>query len=160
MDAAAPSPKVSVQAGDFDPGAEQARLTAADRQIGAVVAFTGLVRAIEGAGADQSMTLEHWPGVTERALEAIVAEAEERWPLSGVRVIHRHGPLAPGERIVLVIAASRHRQAAFEAVAFMMDYLKTRAPFWKKEAGADGAQWVDARESDDAAAARWGQDEG
>ncbi|MEM9782481.1 MAG: molybdopterin synthase catalytic subunit MoaE [Pseudomonadota bacterium] len=147
--------KVSVQAEDFDIADEQARLTAGRHDVGAVVAFTGLVREIAEGRSDQVMELEHWPGVTERELEKIVVEAEARWPLSGVRVIHRHGPLSPGERIVLVLAASRHRQAAFEAAAFMMDYLKTRAPFWKKEAGPEGAQWVDTRDSDDTAAARW-----
>ncbi|MEM6974355.1 MAG: molybdopterin synthase catalytic subunit MoaE [Pseudomonadota bacterium] len=147
--------KVSVQSDDFDIGDEQARLTVGRHDVGAVVAFTGLVREIAGGGDDQTMVLEHWPGVTERELAKIVAEAEARWPLSGVRVIHRFGPLAPGDRIVLVLAASRHREAAFAAAAFMMDYLKTRAPFWKKEAGPDGGAWVDARESDDAAAARW-----
>ncbi|MEO0760934.1 MAG: molybdopterin synthase catalytic subunit MoaE [Pseudomonadota bacterium] len=149
---------VSVQTAPFDIAAEQAQLAAGRHDIGAIVAFTGLVREIAGGGADQTMTLEHWPGVTEKALGAIVAEAEARWPLSGVRVIHRVGPLAPGEGIVLVLAASRHRQAAFEAAAFMMDYLKTRAPFWKKEAGPGGGTWVEARESDDAAAARWQRD--
>ncbi|MEM1343327.1 MAG: molybdopterin synthase catalytic subunit MoaE [Pseudomonadota bacterium] len=143
---------VSVQAEDFDTGAEIERLGARSRQIGAVVSFTGLVREILGEAA---MELEHYPGMTERALHAIATEALERWPLDGVRVIHRHGRLAPGERIVLVVTASRHRQAAFEAAAFIMDYLKTRAPFWKKEAGPDGGTWVDARESDDQAAARW-----
>src|SRR5699024_8478735 len=108
-----------------------------------------------GGGAISAMELEHYPGMTERALEEIVAEARGRWPLHGVRVIHRYGPLAPGDRIVLVVTASRHRQAAFEAAAFLMDYLKTRAPFWKKETGAEGSVWVDARETDDAAAERW-----
>ncbi|MEM9146730.1 MAG: molybdopterin synthase catalytic subunit MoaE [Pseudomonadota bacterium] len=149
---------VSVGPEDFDIGAEIAALTADDREIGAVVSFTGLVREMTAAGALDEMTLEHYPGMTGAALEAIVAEAQERWPLSGVRVIHRVGPLAPGDRIVLVLTASRHREAAFEAAAFLMDYLKTRAPFWKREAGAHGAAWVDAREADDAAAARWGDD--
>ncbi|MEM6488785.1 MAG: molybdenum cofactor biosynthesis protein MoaE [Pseudomonadota bacterium] len=158
MDGAEAGAAVSVQAEDFDPGAEQARLVAGRHDIGAVVAFTGLAREIADGGPGQRLTLEHWPGVTERALAAIAAEAEARWPLSGVRIVHRHGPLAPGDRIVLVLAASRHRQAAFEAAAFMMDYLKTRAPFWKKEAGPSGEAWVDARESDDAAAARWSDD--
>ena len=150
-----PFHEVSVQTEDFDIAAEIDRLTARSREIGAVVSFTGLVREMTGAGAIEAMELEHWPGMTERALARIVAEAKERWPLSGVRVIHRHGPLAPGARIVLVLAASRHREAAFEAAAFLMDYLKTRAPFWKKETGPDGARWVDAREADDTASARW-----
>ncbi len=155
MDAPAAS-EVSVREADFDIAAEIDRLTAGDRAIGAVVSFTGLVREMAGGEAISGLTLEHYPGMTERALEAIVAEARARWPLSGVRVIHRVGPLAPGDRIVLVLAASRHREAAFEAAAFLMDYLKTRAPFWKREEGAAGGRWVDARESDEAAARRWG----
>ena len=146
---------VSVQREDFDIAAETARLTETDPEIGAVVSFTGLVRRTTAEGPITAMELEHYPGMTDRALEAIVAEAHERWPLQGVRVIHRYGPLKPGERIVLVLTASRHRQAAFEAAEFLMDYLKTRAPFWKKEAGPDAARWVDAREADDAAADRW-----
>ena len=146
---------VSVQTADFDIAAEIEALTRGDLDIGAVVSFTGLVRETAGAGAISAMELEHYPGMTERALEGIVAEARRRWPLQGVRVIHRHGPLAPGDRIVLVLTASRHRQAAFEAAAFLMDYLKTRAPFWKKETSATGAHWVDARETDDEAAERW-----
>ncbi len=147
---------VSVREDDFDIAAEIDRLTAGNLEIGAVVSFTGLVREMAGGQAISEMTLEHYPGMTERALAGIVAEAEARWPLSGVRVIHRVGPLAPGDRIVLVLTASRHREAAFEAAAFLMDYLKTRAPFWKREAGPEGAAWVDARESDDTAARRWG----
>lgn len=147
--------RVSVQTGDFDIGAEIDRLTAGDKDIGAVVSFTGLVREMTGAGAISIMELEHYPGMTERALAEIAAEAEARWPLQGVRVIHRHGPLAPGDRIVLVLTASRHRQAAFEAAEFLMDYLKTKAPFWKKEEGPAGGRWVDARDCDDAAMARW-----
>ena len=151
----APPSEVSVRQDDFDIAAEIDRLTEGGRDIGAVVSFTGLVRGTSGQGALEAMELEHWPGVTERALEQIVAEAKGRWPLSGVRVIHRHGPLPPGARIVLVLTASRHRRAAFEAAEFLMDYLKTRAPFWKKETGPEGAVWVDAREGDDTAAARW-----
>ena len=147
--------RVSVQAGDFDIAAEIEALTAADRDIGAVVSFTGLVRELTGAGAISAMELEHYPGMTERALEAIAAEAEKRWPLQGLRIIHRFGRLEPGDRIVLVLTASRHRHAAFEAAEFLMDYLKTRAPFWKKEDGPEGAQWADARDTDDSAAARW-----
>jgi len=146
--------KVSVQTADFDIAAEIDRLSAGDRQIGAVVSFTGLVREVAGG---EGLELEHYPGMTEAALGRIVDEAEARWPLSAIRVIHRHGPLAPGDRIVLVLTASRHREAAFEAAAFVMDYLKTKAPFWKKEGGPGGA-WVDAREADDAAAARWRED--
>lgn len=146
---------VRVQTEDFDVGAEIAALTDGDHDVGAVVTFTGLVRDM-GGGPGQTMTLEHYPAMTEKALADIEAQARARWPLSGATVVHRVGPLAPGDRIVLVAAASRHRQAAFEAAAFLMDYLKTRAPFWKKETTAEGARWVDARESDDAAAARWG----
>jgi molybdopterin synthase catalytic subunit len=155
MDGSAEAPRVSVQREDFDLAAEETRLTARSRDIGAIVTFTGLVREMTKAGAIETMELEHWPGVTERALEEICREAEGRWPLDGLRVIHRYGPLAPGDRIVLVMAASRHRQAAFDACAFVMDYLKTRAPFWKKESGAEGARWVDARECDTAAAKAW-----
>ncbi|MCL5777101.1 molybdenum cofactor biosynthesis protein MoaE [Limibaculum sp. FT325] len=154
-DGAGARPQVSVQREDFDIAAEIEALTAGNRDIGAVVSFTGLVREMTGEGAIAAMELEHWPGGTENALGKIVAEAEARWPLDGVRVIHRYGPMAPGERIVLVLAASRHRAAAFEAAAFLMDYLKTRAPFWKKEHGPGGGRWVDARECDDAAAERW-----
>lgn len=146
---------VSVQSEAFDVAAEMAALTADDRDIGAVVSFTGLVREMTEAGAIQTMELEHYPGMTEQALEDIVTQARARWPLQGVRLIHRFGPMEPGEGIVLVLTASRHRQAAFEAAEFLMDYLKTKAPFWKKESGAHGATWVDARESDDAATARW-----
>ncbi len=146
---------VSVQREDFDIAAEIARLTAADADIGAVVSFTGLVRQMTADGPITAMELEHYPGMTERALEEIAAEAQARWPLQGVRVIHRHGRLEPGDRIVLVLTASRHRQAAFEAAEFLMDYLKTRAPFWKKEDHAGGARWVDARDTDDSAAVRW-----
>jgi molybdopterin synthase catalytic subunit len=146
---------VSVQTADFDIAAEIEALVGAERDVGAIVSFTGLVREMTEAGALTGMELEHYPGMTERALEAIVAEARGRWPLQGVRVIHRHGPLAPGDRIVLVLTASRHREAAFAAAAFLMDYLKTRAPFWKKETRAEGARWVAARDTDDRAAERW-----
>jgi len=144
---------VRVQEADFDVGAELEALAAGDTEIGAVVSFTGLVR---GTGGVSTMTLEHYPGMTEKALEAIEAEAHDRWPLQASLVIHRVGPLAPGARIVFVATASRHRGAAFEAAEFLMDFLKTRAPFWKKEVAADGtAHWVDARETDDTAAAHW-----
>lgn len=158
MDAALPT-DVSVQTADFDIAVEIDRLTATDRDIGAVVSFTGLVREMTGAGAISEMVLEHYPGMTERALTGIADEARTRWPLSGLRIVHRVGPLAPGDRIVLVLTASRHREAAFEAAAFLMDYLKTRAPFWKKESGGGehpgGGRWVDARETDTDAARRW-----
>lgn len=146
---------VSVQREDFDIAAEIERLSAADPDIGAVVSFTGLVRQMTGDGPITAMELEHYPGMTERALGQIAAAARERWPLQGVRVIHRYGSLEPGDRIVLVLTASRHRRAAFEAAEFLMDYLKTRAPFWKKEDRAGGARWVDARDADDSAAERW-----
>jgi molybdopterin synthase catalytic subunit len=146
---------ISVQTADFDVGAELSILGEV-AGAGAVASFIGHVRGGEGADAIDAMTLEHYPGMTEKSLAEIVAQAQERWPLLGVRVIHRVGRLLPGERIVLVGVASRHRQAAFEACAFIMDYLKTQAPFWKKEHTAHGARWVDARESDEAAASRWG----
>jgi len=147
--------RVSVQEHDFDVSEEIKRLTNGNHDIGATVSFTGLVRDV-GAGLE-SMTLEHYPGMTEAALSDIADQAEARWPLSGVRIIHRIGPLEPGAQIVLVLAASRHRHAAFEAAEFLMDYLKSRAPFWKKEALADGSGgWVDAREADEDALARWG----
>ncbi len=152
---------VSVQQADFDAGAEIAALSAGRDNVGAVASFVGLVRADKAAGANvdagavQAMTLEHYPGMTEKALQDIVAEAEGRWSLLGVRVIHRIGRLLPGDRIVFVGAASAHRGDAFAACEFIMDYLKTRAPFWKKEETPAGGRWVDARESDDAAADRW-----
>lgn len=149
------TPSVSVQAQPFDMAAEHAALTGGNRDIGAVVSFTGLVREMTEAGAITTLELEHYPGMTERALEEIAQQAMDRWPLQALRLIHRYGPMAPGEGIVLVLAASRHRQAAFEAAAFVMDFLKTRAPFWKKESGARGAAWVDARDADDQAARRW-----
>ncbi|MEL7048593.1 MAG: molybdenum cofactor biosynthesis protein MoaE [Pseudomonadota bacterium] len=147
---------VSVQEADFNVAEETAHLTHGNTDIGAVVTFTGLVRGGTDTNPAASMTLEHYPGMTESELERIEAEAHTRWPLSGTRIVHRVGALEPGENIVLVIAASRHRQAAFEAAAFLMDYLKTKAPFWKKEADQSGqGNWVDARDSDDAALERW-----
>ena len=142
---------VSIQEADFDVGAELAALTADDGDAGAVASFVGLVRGAEVA----AMTLEHYPGMTEKALAAIVDAARQRWPLRAVRVIHRVGRLLPGERIVLVAVSSRHRQAAFAACEFIMDDLKTRAPVWKREETSSGSHWVDARDSDDAAAQRW-----
>lgn len=160
---------VSVQEADFDAGAEVAALSAGRDDVGAVASFVGLVRAdkqadagatarvgADAAAAVQAMTLEHYPGMTEKALEAIVDEARGRWDLYGVRVIHRVGRLVPGDRIVFVAVASAHRGEAFAACEFIMDYLKTRAPFWKKEETPEGGRWVDARESDDHAAGRWG----
>ena len=150
--------RVRVQEADFDPGAEIAALSAGRDDVGAVASFVGLVRADTSAGAAGSvsaMTLEHYPGMTEKALEAIADEATRRWSLLGVQVIHRFGRLLPGERIVFVGVASSHRGDAFAACEFIMDYLKTRAPFWKKEDTPEGGRWVDAREADDSAAERW-----
>jgi molybdopterin synthase catalytic subunit len=148
-------PGISVQTADFDAGAEMAAL--AGSSVGAVASFIGRVRDAEGSLI--AMTLEHYPGMTEKALGEIVAESKARWRLADVCVIHRVGRLLPGEQIVFVGVSSAHRGEAFAACEFVMDYLKTRAPFWKKEETAAGAFWVDARESDDAAAARWGADD-
>jgi molybdopterin synthase catalytic subunit len=148
--------RVVVQEAPFDVGAELAALTAGRADVGGIGVFVGTVRDSAQGRPITAMTLEHYPGMTERALAAIVAEAEARWPLAGCTVIHRVGRLTPGEGIVLVAAASAHRQAALEATAFLIDWLKTRAPFWKQEEFADGtAEWVAARAEDDAAAARW-----
>jgi len=145
---------VRVQREDFDIAAEVARLTAGRTDIGAIVTFTGRVRA--DAGQLAAMTLEHYPGMTEAELNRIEAEAQARWPLQASLVVHRVGELAPGDNIVLVVTASAHRQAAFEAAGFLMDYLKTRAPFWKKETSASGeSTWVEARQGDENAARRW-----
>lgn len=146
---------IRVQQDDFDTGLELQQLRAANPAIGAVVSFVGLVRDLNEGNTVSCMTLEHYPGMTEKSLQQIVAAAQQRWPLMGVRVIHRVGPLLPCEQIVLVAVASAHRGDAFAACEFIMDYLKTRAPFWKKEQTPAGAQWVDAREADDSAAARW-----
>lgn len=151
------SPRVSVQEADFDLSAEVAALRAGDGGVGAVATFVGTVRGGEGAGGIVAMELEHYPGMTERAIEAMVDEAARRFDVRAVRVIHRIGRLAPGDQIVLVAVASAHRGQAFQACEFLMDYLKTQAPFWKKEHARDGsARWVDARVADDAALARWG----
>ncbi|MBP9713826.1 MAG: molybdopterin synthase catalytic subunit MoaE [Sterolibacterium sp.] len=149
---------VSVQTQAFDVGAEITALSAGDKSIGAVASFVGLVRDINSGDRVSQMTLEHYPGMTERALEEIVAEAKQRWTLQNVRVIHRYGPLEPGDGIVLVLVASAHRGEAFAACEFLMDYLKTPPPFWKKECGGGGShegRWVDARDSDETAATRW-----
>ncbi len=147
---------IRVQEQPFDVAAETAALTAGRTDIGAVVTFTGLVRDTAHGQSLASMTLEHYPGMTEAELGRIETEARKRWALDGVTVIHRHGKLAPGDAIVLVITASRHRRDAFEAAEFLMDYLKTRAPFWKKETAIDGSgDWVDARDADASAEARW-----
>lgn len=147
---------IRVQSENFDVGAEIKALTGGREDIGAVVSFTGLVRREAGANAINTLTLEHYPGMTEKELERIEAEAQSRWPLSASLIVHRYGELHPGENIVLVITASSHRQAAFEAAEFLMDYLKTNAPFWKKEELASGSEgWVETRKKDDIAAARW-----
>ena len=148
---------VSVRQESFDLGVEMRALSEGRTDIGAVASFVGLVRDL-GHEATQpllAMTLEHYPGMTEQALQDIVVEAEQRWSLLATRVIHRYGRLLPGDPIVLVLVAASHRGEAFAACEFIMDYLKTRAPFWKKEATEAGGQWVDARDADDAAASRW-----
>jgi len=149
---------IRVQQEDFDPGAELAALSAGNHRVGGVASFIGLVRDLHGDEGPSlaAMTLEHYPGMTERKIAGIVAEAERRWPLEATLVIHRFGRLAPGERIVLVATASPHRQAALESCAFLIDWLKTDAPFWKLEETGGSAEWVEAREQDDAARARWG----
>lgn len=146
---------VSVQQADFDVGTETAALSEGRFEVGAVATFIGLVRHANEGTDVSAMTLEHYPGMTEKALEDIVAQANSRWRLMGVRVIHRVGQLAPGDRIVFVGVASAHRGEAFAACEFIMDYLKTRAPFWKREDTPEGGRWVDARDSDDASASRW-----
>jgi molybdopterin synthase catalytic subunit len=146
---------IKVQQEDFDVGAELAALTAGRTDVGGVASFIGLVRDLAGGATVGAMTLEHYPGMTEKKLAEIEAEAQRRWPLQATLIIHRYGRLEPGERIVLVATASPHRQAALEACAFLIDWLKTKAPFWKLEETAAGPQWVEARDSDDDAAARW-----
>jgi molybdopterin synthase catalytic subunit len=150
-----PTPAVRVQAEDFDLGREQALLTRGRRDIGALVSFVGLCR--DEDGALEALELEHYPGMAEAEIRRVADEALERWPLQGLTVIHRFGRIQPGEQIVLALAAARHRADAFAAAAFLMDYLKTRAPFWKKERRVDGASgdWVSATAEDDAAADRW-----
>ncbi len=146
---------VKVQEADFDVGAELTALRAGDARVGALASFLGLVRDMNDGSSVSEMTLEHYPGMTEKALEEIVVEARGRWDIYDALVIHRVGPLKPCDQIVLVAVTSAHRGEAFAACEFIMDYLKTRAPFWKKEATPDGGRWVDARETDDSAAARW-----
>jgi molybdopterin synthase catalytic subunit len=147
---------VRVQREDFDLGAEVKRLTAGRTDVGAIVTFTGTVREDDGGRPIESMTLEHYPGMTEAELERVEAEARRRWPLQASLIVHRYGELRPGDNIVLVVTASAHRHAAFEAASFLMDYLKSKAPFWKKEVRRDGSgRWVDARESDEEALQRW-----
>lgn len=146
---------VRVQEDDFDTSAESAALAGLGHDIGAIVAFTGLCR--DEDGRLDALELEHYPGMAEAEITRIAIEASHRWPLTGITAIHRFGKIAPGENIVLVVTASTHRQAAFEAASFLMDYLKSRAPFWKKEHLANGSagDWVEAKSSDDAAAERW-----
>ncbi len=146
---------VRVQTGDFDVAREIAALRAGDARVGAVAAFIGLVRDINDAAAVKTLTLEHYPGMTEKALAGIVDEAKSRWRVYDALVIHRVGTLKPTDQIVLVVVTSAHRGDAFAACEFVMDYLKTRAPFWKKEQTPTGERWVEARTSDDEAAARW-----
>ncbi len=151
-------PRVSIQTQDFDLSQEVARLQAGDKRVGAVCSLVGLVRD-RNAGAEasvQSMELEHYPGMTEKSIEAMVDKAHQRFDIVGARVVHRVGVLQPLDQIVLVVVTSAHRGESFKACEFLMDYLKTQAPFWKKEVTPEGAQWVDARVSDDAALARWG----
>jgi molybdopterin synthase catalytic subunit len=146
---------VRVQREDFDVGRELEVLTAGRTDVGAVASFVGVVRASNDGAHVHAMTLEHYPGMTEKALEDICAQAAARWDLLDTLVIHRVGALEPGDRIVLVGVSSAHRGEAFAACEFIMDYLKTRAPFWKREQTSEGARWVEARDSDDAAAGRW-----
>ena len=146
---------VRVQAAAFDPGAETNAMHAANVGVGAVVVFVGYVRDFNDGLDVAGMFLEHYPGMTEKALEKIVVEAGQRWPLLKVDVLHRFGALEPGEPIVFVGVASAHRQAAFDACNFIMDYLKTRAPFWKKEQTSEGERWVEGKQSDTDAAGRW-----
>jgi len=148
-------PTVRIQAGDFDAGAEVTRMSSGRTDIGAIVTFSGLCR--DEGGRLTVLELEHYPGMAEAEIARIADEALTRWPLTGLTVIHRYGPIAPGANIVLVVTASAHREAAFDAASFLMDYLKSRAPFWKKEYLADGSDggWVDVKASDDKAAARW-----
>ena len=150
-------PHVRVQEAPFDAGREIAALTEGRRDVGAVATFVGLVRDLNEGDAVSRMTLEHYPGMTERALEDICTQALARWDLIDIRVVHRVGPLAPGDAIVLVAVSSAHRGEAFAACEFLMDYLKTRAPFWKKEVTPAGERWVEARASDDDAARRWSE---
>ncbi|MGH6854366.1 MAG: molybdenum cofactor biosynthesis protein MoaE [Aestuariivirga sp.] len=146
---------IRIQSEAFDPGDELARLKAGNPNIGGTVVFLGSVRDVSDGNAVSAITLEHYPGMTEKALEEIDAEARRRWPLDASLIVHRYGRLRPGEDIVLVITASAHREAAFEACHFLIDWLKTKAPFWKFEEGARSAQWVAAKDSDDTAARRW-----
>jgi molybdopterin synthase catalytic subunit len=146
---------IRIQQADFDIARETAALTKGRTDIGAVVTFSGICRGADGGETIAALTLEHYPGMAEAEIARHAETAASRWPLTGLTVIHRVGRIEPGENIVLVVTSSAHRQAAFEAAEFLMDYLKAHAPFWKREEGASGANWVDAREHDDAAAGRW-----
>jgi molybdopterin synthase catalytic subunit len=146
---------IRIQQADFDIAREISALTVGRTDIGAVVSFSGICRGSEGGEAIAALTLEHYPEMAEAEIARHADTAMSRWPLTGLTVIHRVGRITPGENIVLVLTASRHRQAAFQAAEFLMDYLKTNAPFWKREESAAGAGWVEARHDDDAAAARW-----
>lgn len=146
---------IKVQREDFDLGAEVAALSKGNHQIGGICSFVGLVRDIHPGADNQAMTLEHYPGMTEKMLEEIEEEARQRWPLEASLIIHRYGRLEPGDQIVLVATASRHREAAFESCHFLMDWLKTKAPFWKLEEADGKGDWVEARESDEEATRRW-----
>ena len=146
---------VRIQTADFDAGVEMAALRRGNAAVGAVASFVGIVRDVNEGDRVSEMTLEHYPGMTEKSIEAIITQARGRWDVIDAVVVHRVGTLKPTDQIVLVIVASGHRGDAFAACEFIMDYLKTRAPFWKKEQTAEGARWVDARTSDDAAAERW-----
>jgi molybdopterin synthase catalytic subunit len=147
--------QVRIQSEPFDLVAEQEDLLAGNARVGALVSFVGLMRDVNEGDQVSRMRLEHYPGMTDKALEAIVAEANQRWHLEGVRIVHRVGELRPRDPIVLVLVASAHRGEAFRACEFLIDYLKTRAPFWKKEVTDQGERWVEARHSDDEAASRW-----
>ena len=146
---------IRLQSADFDAAAEVALLVCGRTDIGAVVTFTGICRGDEAGSPVAAMVLDHYPGMAEAEIASHVAEAEARWPLIGATIIHRHGRLLPGDNIVLVVTAASHRGDAFAAAEFLMDYLKTRAPFWKKVERPDGSSWVDAKSTDDAAAERW-----
>ena len=146
---------IRIQEADFDVGHEIAALTKGHVDIGAVVSFSGICRGSENGEPIAALTLEHYPDMAEAEIKRHTDEAMSRWPLSGLTVIHRVGRIVPGENIVLVLAASAHRQAAFEAAEFLMDYLKANAPFWKREESAAGTSWIEAHDHDDAAAARW-----
>jgi len=151
---------VRLQSEDFDVAAESAALSRGRTDIGALVTFTGICRGAESGDPIAALTLEHYPGMAEAEIVRHVDQAKARWPLLGVTVIHRHGRIEPGQNIVLVVTASSHREAAFAAAEFLMDYLKTQAPFWKQVEGKIGTTWVDAKETDDAAAARWAKPAG